>query len=154
MTSDAILKLHKVMLMELRIPYFAPSMADAQSWDAFLFVMKSLEETPGGPLTPVDVRAVIRWMRSQNEKGAKWALRLSKIMRDPENFRDLVLERRRKLRLAEPHYVETVQKIAGVARSIEVPTSRDPVPMDEETKKFLADFERRKAQRKRGGKGP
>jgi hypothetical protein len=100
---ERIERLHAAMLAALHVDHFPPGPGDAEGWRAFLFVLDTLAETPGGPLAPRDIRAAVDLMRAQNRSGeAKWALRYFKIMGQPEAFRDLVLESRRRHRPRPP----------------------------------------------------
>lgn len=71
------------------------SMSDDRIWWDFLKAHEPLEDTTGGPLTKVDILAVVREMERQKKQGAGWSLRPITILRDPERFRDMVLESRR-----------------------------------------------------------
>ena len=99
--SDAakILALHRALCAAIGNPEFKLTMSDERAWSDFLGVISSLDETSGGPLTPRDMKLVIERMRTQVASGkAGWSLRYTKILRDPETFRDLVLEVRKKFR--------------------------------------------------------
>lgn len=134
--------LHRALLAALRVDYFPPGMGDLNAWHDFLFVLSSLDESAGGPLTGRDLHAVVALMREQNrENKAKWALRFMKILRDPEMLRDLVLETRRVRRPRRPVETTSVRTADGAQVEIE----RDPAadadarPVQE----ILADFKRK-----------
>jgi hypothetical protein len=102
-------------------------------WRDFLDVLKSLDETAGGPLTKGDIAAAVGLMRKQNRDGANWSLRFAKIMGDPETFRDLVLQSRRVDRPRPP--VQTTQRTDATGASIAVESDpaaeRNPVAIAE-----------------------
>lgn len=128
---DRIERLHREMLNALRVDYFPPGMSDAEAWRGFLYVMDTLAETPGGMLTPRDVRNAVDLMRKQvAEKKAGWSLRFSKIIRDPEAFRDLVLETRRKIR-PRPEVREEAVTRPGIGTRLELV---DPVASQDSIK--------------------
>lgn len=136
--------LHRALLAALRVDYFPPGMGDLNAWHDFLFVLRSLADTTGGPLTPHDLRAVIALMREQNREGkAKWALRFSKIMRDPEMFRDLVLETRRAKRPRPP-----VERSSRTVGDVTIETERDPAAENDPrpVAEHLAEFRKRMAR--------
>lgn len=122
------IELHNSIVSALQVAYFKPSMSDATKLQAFLFeINQSLDELNGGPLKPADVTRVISWMRSENTAGrANWALRYSKILNEPENFRDLVLERRRKLRKPVPQQVVAVTQQLSEGQTV---TRLDAAPV-------------------------
>lgn len=91
-------QLHCALCGALGIPAWKLGPSDYTTWQGFLFVMKTLDETEGGPLTPRDVINVVNLMRKQQREGVPWSLRHGKILRDPETFRDLVFETRRPVR--------------------------------------------------------
>lgn len=153
MTKEGILSLHRVMLYALRLPFFSPAASDLIAWESFVSVLDSLGETPAGPLTPRDVRNVIDGMRRSNARGdSKWSLRLTNILRNPESFRDLVLESRRiKRERPESRPVAVVTALdrgdSIVIYDEDHRPEQEPVTMTEEARKFVAEFEARKARR-------
>lgn len=142
MIPPEIEALHRALLAALRVDYFPPTMGDLNAWHDFLFVMQSLEDSAGGRLTTRDIHAAVALMREQNRAGeAKWALRFSKILRDPEAFRDLVLGTRRVKRPRPP--VSTISVKTGdgaiVASERDPATENEPIAIAE----HLAEFKRR-----------
>jgi hypothetical protein len=72
-------------------------------WFDALLILDGLAETPAGPITARDIIAVVGSMRESNRTGkTNWSIRPTKILRDPELLRDLILESRRKLRPRRP----------------------------------------------------
>lgn len=137
--------LHRALLSALRVDYFPPGMGDLNAWRDFLFVLQSLEGSVGGCLTSHDIRAAVNLMREQNREGkAKWALRFAKVLREPESFRDLVLETRRLKRPRPP--VERSSRRAG---DITLETERDPAteaepqPISRPVAEQYAEFKKR-----------
>jgi len=124
---------HRLLLNALRVDYFAPGLLEMNHWRDFLSVLKSLDETPGGPLAGKDVVKVVELMRKQNKTGSNWSLRFSRIMGAPETFRDLVLQTRRVDRPRPP--VQTTQRTDATGASIAVESDpaadRDPVAIAE-----------------------
>lgn len=93
--------LHKTLCLALGLPVLRLSISGESQW--YWFVRETcLDSTPGGPLTCEDIQNVIALMRKQKTVGTGWSLRYSRIMRDPETFRDLVLETRRQPRPRPP----------------------------------------------------
>ncbi|HWM26561.1 MAG TPA: hypothetical protein VNP98_17220 [Chthoniobacterales bacterium] len=129
-----IVELHRTLLRALNVDFFQPGLAELGYWREFLFVMKPLDESEGGAFTKDDIAPVIRIMREDNKRGSSnWSLRFSKIMRDPENFRDLVLIARKKVRPRPP--VEQKQRTDATGANIAVDhdpaAERDPVAIAE-----------------------
>ena len=90
-------KFHSALHRLCGYPALAATMADLIAWHTFLTEMKPLAETEDGPFTVADLTAVLALMAKQKRDGIGWSMRPSKIIRDPEPFRDLVLEARREL---------------------------------------------------------
>jgi hypothetical protein len=133
LVPQEIVEWHRALLSALRVDYFAPGLLEMNHWNAFLYVLKSLDETPGGPLTPKDVSAVVTLMRKQNQTGSNWSLRFARIMGDPETFRDLVLQTRRVDRPREPVETRSRTDATGAAIAVESDPAadRDPVAIAE-----------------------
>jgi hypothetical protein len=130
MATPEILELHKALLAALRVDYFTPGMGDVNAWRDFLFVLDTIKDSAGGPLTARDIHAAIGLMREQNrDKRAGWSLRFGKIMREPEAFRDLVLEARRIKRPRKPIQTAQVTQPDGANVMVE----RDPAAEAEPT---------------------
>ena len=128
-TAERIRSLHRTLHAACGLPAISPSASDQQAWWAFLREMTPLDEPEaGGPLTTEDIQAVIGEMRRQNNAGeAKWSLRPSRILRDPEGIRDLVLITRakRRARPQQPPTPPITPTEAGVTRQIELPTEHE-----------------------------
>lgn len=136
---EDIVELHRTLLRALNVDFFRPGMAELNYWSDFLYVMKPLAESEGGAFTKGDIATAVRLMREQNKSGgANWSLRFSKIMRDPESFRDLVLIARKKLRPRPP--VEQTQRTdatgANIAIERDPAAERDPVAIAEHVAEF------------------
>lgn len=144
LVPDYIVEWHRALLAALQVDYFRPGLKEMNDWRDFLFVLKSLEETPGGPFSQRDLVAVIGRMRAQNKAGGNWALRFSKIMSTPEVFRDLVLEARRPVRGREP-----VRASSRTAGGVTIATEIDPAaeaaarPVGPEVAAQLREFRQR-----------
>jgi hypothetical protein len=145
-----IVDFHRALLAALDVDYFAPGIGDVNLWQSFLFVMKPLDDSAGGPLVPRDLHAAVNLMRAQNKTGsAKWSLRFSKIINDPEAFRDLVLIARKKVRPRPP--VETASRTdatgASVALERDPAAEREPKPISEGVQRFMSELAARKARK-------
>lgn len=129
-----IVDLHRTLLAALQVDYFPPGMAEMNNWRDFLFVMQPLAESEGGAFTKADLAPVIRIMREDNKRGSSnWSLRFSKIMREPESFRDLVLIARKKLRPRPPIEQTSRKDATGANVAIERDPAADlpPIPIAE-----------------------
>jgi hypothetical protein len=121
---------HRALLVALNLDHFPAGMSDVNSWGDFLAVMKPLAESVGGPFAVRDIHAAVRLMRQQNKSGeARWSLRYSKILREPEAFRDLVLMARKEKRPRAA--VETTSRTDATGAVIQV--ERDPAAEAEPT---------------------
>ncbi len=161
LVPDYIVAWHRDLLDALRVSFFRPGLQEMNSWRDFLAVMAPLKQSEGGEFTKADLVAVVALMREQNKsRGGNWSLRFAKIMRDPETFRDLVLEIRAKKRTRpRPALQQSSRVVAGVADpggSITIATETDPAaetlpaPVGEEVSRFMREFNARKARRKDG----
>jgi hypothetical protein len=134
LVPSEIVELHRTLLAALNVDYFPPGMAEMNNWRDFLFVMQPLSESEGGAFTKADLAPVIRMMREDNKRGSSnWSLRFSKIMREPESFRDLVLIARKKLR-PRPAIEQTSRTDAtgaNIAVDRDPAAEREPVAMAE-----------------------
>jgi hypothetical protein len=73
------------------------TMSYERLWWDFLREMEPLREHPLGPFCTTDIVRVIGHMQHECREGkASWALRPTHILRNPENFFDLVLMTREK----------------------------------------------------------
>ena len=143
-----IIELHSSLLAALGVDYFPPGMADMNAWRDFLFVMQPLADSAGGAMTKADLPRAVDLMRQQNKSGdARWSLRFSKIMREPEAFRDLVLIARKKQRPRPP--IETASRTDASGAAIQVERNpaaeSEPQPISEGVRRFMSDFEAHKA---------
>lgn len=135
---------HRDLLDALRVSFFRPGLQEMNAWRDFLAVMAPLKETDGGEFTKADLVAVVALMREQNKsRGGNWSLRFAKIMRDPETFRDLVLEIRAK-RKVRPRaaIVRSSLTVAGVTIATETDPAADaaPQPIGEPVKEQMRKF--------------
>lgn len=122
LAPQPIVTLHRALLAALQVDYFPPGLGDVNAWQSFLFVLKPLEDSAGGPFTAADIPGAVRLMREQNRQGAaKWSLRFGKIMNEPEAFRDLVLTARRTVLPRLP-----VEKKSSTIGDITFEVERDP----------------------------
>jgi hypothetical protein len=131
--------LHRALLAALRVDHFRPGMGDVNAWRDFLFVLDSLKDSDGGELTPRDVHAAVDLMRQQNKAGeSKWSLRFSKILREPESFRDLVLISRKRIRPRPA--IQTVSRKTGDGANVmderDPAVANDPKPIADELRKW------------------
>ena len=103
-----------------------------------------------GSVGPVDIAAAVRLMRQENrDKRAGWSLRYSRILREPESFRDLVLQSRKAKRDRTP--VVTGSRTAGnvsIATEVDPAANQEPTPIARELRKW------REAQANRIGGTP
>lgn len=137
-----IVELHRALLAALQVDYFPPGMGEMNRWRDFLFVMQPLVESEGGAFTKGDLGAAVRLMREQNRaRTANWSLRFSKIMGDPESFRDLVLIARKAVRKRPP--MEQKQRTDATGANIAVDhdpaAERNPAAIAE----HIAEFRRK-----------
>lgn len=122
-TADEIRGMHRALHVACGLPALAPSPNDLRTWWEFLREMAPLDDpAAGGPLTVADIQSVVGEMKRQNKAGqAQWSLRPSKMLRDPEAFRDLVLisraARRRRPPVPATEWVE--QRVGDVRRTVE-----------------------------------
>ncbi|MDQ2659721.1 MAG: hypothetical protein M3Y03_04800 [Verrucomicrobiota bacterium] len=115
LVPEEIKTLHRVLLRALGLDHFPPGMVEMNAWRDFLFVMKPLAESEGGAFTADDLKAAVALMRKQNKaRESNWSLRFSKIMRDPESFRDCVLIARKEARPRPP--IEQTSRTVGELR--------------------------------------
>lgn len=121
---EEIQGLHSALMIACGFPPLRLSPADARLWWEVLHTLEPLTETPEGKLAPKDIQEVVGEMKRQNKaKVAKWALRPTNILRDPEKLRDLVLEarQRRNARPRRPMTQTIVECVDGVSRLVEKP---------------------------------
>jgi hypothetical protein len=134
-TPELIRGFHRALYVACGIAALNPSMGDQRIWWDFLSEMAPLDDPEaGGPLTVVDIQDVCGEMKRQNKASqAQWSMRPSKILRDPEAFRDLVLmaRKRRQARPARPTSAITDQQVGTARRQVEIPVEHDPVPVGE-----------------------
>jgi hypothetical protein len=130
-TADEIRGMHRALHVACGLPALSPGYNDLANWHAFLLVLAPLaEDTEEGRLTVPDIQDVVGEMKRQNKSGkAQWSLRPSKLLRDPELFRDLVLIAReaRRRRAPRPTFKPATQTIAGATRAVEVPVEEEPI---------------------------
>ena len=118
-------------------------------WKDFLYVMKPLEDSAGGALKLADIAAAVGLMRKQNRDGSNWSLRYAKIMRDPETFRDLILQARRVERPRAPVQATQRRNATGAAIAVESDPAAEaePRPLSESVQRFMNDLADRKKRR-------
>ena len=140
--ADEIRGMHRALHVACGLPPLSPGYTDLAHWRDFLAVLAPLaEDTEEGRLSVQDIQDVVGDMKRQNKAGAKWSLRPSKLLRDPEQFRDLVLfaRERRRQRPARPATREATQTVAGTTRTVEVPTDEEPI----DVRKAFSDLRKR-----------
>ena len=134
-TPEIVRGFHRALHVACGLPALSPSPGDQHAWWDFLREMAPLDEPEaGGPLTVADIQDVVGEMKRANKAGqAQWSLRPSKILRDPEAFRDLVLiaRKRRMARPLRPGTQIVEQHTAGSRRQVEVPIRTEPTPIAE-----------------------
>jgi hypothetical protein len=124
-----IVELHRALLEALRVDYFPPGIIEMNCWKDFLFVMKPLAESAGGAFTVRDISPAVALMREQNKaQGANWSLRYAKIMRDPESFRDFVLQARKTKRTRPPVATKSVRTPDGANVQVEHDAAAESEP--------------------------
>jgi hypothetical protein len=149
MVPEEIVALHRTLLAALRVDYFRPGMLEMNHWTAFLWVMKPLADSVGGPFTAADIAPVIAIMRAQNQSGGNWSLRFAKIMQNPEAFRDLVLIARKNRRPREPKITTTAKTGDGASVAVErdPAAEAEPQPVSEEVRRFMDELADRKKRK-------
>ena len=123
-TEEEIRALHRALYEACGLPAITMGLGQLNSWNDFLSALEPLGETAGGLLSPRDISEVVGHMRRENrDSRAKWSLRPSKILRDPEAFLDLVLLARQRAaqRPPRPSTRMGVQESGGVSRQVELP---------------------------------
>jgi hypothetical protein len=134
-TPEQIRGFHRALHVACGLPPLSPSMGDERIWADFMFEMRPLEDPEiGGQLTVQDIQDVIGEMRRQNKAGqANWGLRPSKILRQPEDFRDMVLmaRKRRQARPFRPASEIIEQRVGSIRRQVESAIPHEPVPVSE-----------------------
>jgi len=134
-TPELIRGFHRALYVACGLGAMNPNRGDERVWWDFLSEMTPLEEPElGGRLTVDDIQGVIGEMKRQNKAGqAQWALRPAKILRSPEDFRDMVLmdRKRRNARPIRPATVIQEQQVGDARRQVEVAVENAPVPVGE-----------------------
>jgi hypothetical protein len=134
-TPEIVRGFHRALHVACGLAPLSPSANDNRVWWEFLLEMAALEEPEiGGPLTVQDIQDVVGEMRRQNKaQQANWSIRPSKILRNPEDFRDMVLMARKR-RLARPFRPTTalVERQDGdIHRQVETKVEHEPIPVAE-----------------------
>jgi hypothetical protein len=134
-TPEIVRGFHRALNVACGLAPISPSMGDQRVWWDFLAEMEPLEEPEiGGPLTIQDIQDVIGEMRRQNKsQQANWSLRPAKILRNPEDFRDMVLmARKRRQQRPRPASTAIVERRDGdIRRQVESNVQSEPVPVAE-----------------------
>lgn len=141
---------HRALLVALNLDHFPAGMGDVNMWREFLFVQAPLCDSAGGPFAVLDIHAAVKLMRQQNKAGeTRWSLRYSKILREPEAFRDLVLQARKEKRPRPAVVTEQARTGDGAAIQVERDPAADaePRPVSESVRSFMAELEERKKAR-------
>lgn len=116
--EEQIRRYHAALHRLCGLPALSPTISDLMAWHDFLAQMKPLDDTEGGPFTIADLTAVLSLMAKQKREGIPWSMRPTLILRDPERFRDMVLESRRRLRKRPPAPI-TEQRFGKSIRQVE-----------------------------------
>lgn len=122
-TADQVRDFHKTLHRLCGHAQIAPTDLDLRNWETFLRELEPLNDTPEGGFTVSDLTGVISFMAEQKRNGIGWSMRPSTILRDPEKFRDLVLEVRGKMKLKKrwadrPQSTPIHQKLPNGTRRI------------------------------------
>jgi hypothetical protein len=94
-----IFQFHRTLHKLCGLAEIPPTTTDCRTWEDFLREMEPLNATEQGGFSVSDLTAVLAHMKEQKRAGIPWSMRPSTILRDPEKFRDLVLEVRSKMSL-------------------------------------------------------
>ena len=135
-TPEIIRGFHRALNVACGLAPISPSMGDQRVWWDFLAEMEPLEEPEiGGPLTIQDIQDVIGEMKRQNKsQQANWSLRPAKILRNPEDFRDMVLmARKRRQQRPRPPATQIIEQVTpgGSRRQVEVPVESEALSVTE-----------------------
>lgn len=135
-TPDTVRGFHRALHVACGLPALSPSPGDQHAWWDFLREMEPLDDPEaGGPLTVADIQDVLGEMKRQNKAGqAHWSLRPSKILREPEAFRDLVLmARKRRRQRPTPAPTRTAEQVLpdGTRRQVEVSVNSEALSITE-----------------------
>lgn len=130
-TETQIDTFHRALHRACGLEPIRPSMADQRTWWEFLQHMEPLEESSGGPFKIDDLVMVLGVMRKANDqrdRAYRFTMRPAAILRDPERFRDMVLEERaRNQRRQRPEPVIREVRAGSVSTMVE-----DPLPQPDE----------------------
>lgn len=122
-TVAQIEEFHRTLHQECGLDALRLTHNDQRAWFDFLREMEPLEDHPLGPFCVEDIRGAVGEMHYQKREGkASWAIRPSTILRNPDSFRDLVLEARK--RRKQPK--KLTAKILKTEKQPSVPS--DPLP--------------------------
>ncbi len=134
-TPEIVRGFHRALHVACGLAPLSPSANDNRIWWEFLLEMSPLEEPEiGGPLTAQDIQDVVGEMRRQNKaQQANWSIRPSKILRNPEDFRDMVLmaRKRRNARPYRPTTAIVERQDGDIRRQVETSVESEPVPVGE-----------------------
>lgn len=123
-TSEQLQGLHNALHVACGLSSLRMGLADINIWRTALFVLEPLGDMPEGPLAVEDIQDVVGEMKRQNKAGeARWSLRPTRILRDSESLRDMVLlaRQKRRARALKPRLEITEQRVGGVTRQVETP---------------------------------
>lgn len=113
-THAQIEQFHRTLYSLCGFPVPPFGLREARAWEAFLFDLSGLAETPGGEFAQADLEKVLTRMRNEKQSGKiGWSMRPITILRDPERFFDMVLECRRAQRVQPPCKIVSHQRPDG-----------------------------------------
>ena len=134
-TPEIVRGFHRALHVACGLAPLSPSANDNRVWWEFLLEMSALEEPEiGGPLTVQDIQDVVGEMRRQNKaQQANWSIRPSKILRNPEDFRDMVLmaRKRHQARPFRPTTDLVERQDGDIRRQVETKVEHEPIPVAE-----------------------
>lgn len=125
-----------------------PGMDDQRICFDWLQLMEPLHDTPTGPITRADITAVISSMKKARERGINYSIRPRNILNEPEKFRDMILEERRRRNLRRRKPSETADRTDGDTThqvDHDPAAEADAVPVSEGVRKWMEDFKKGKA---------
>lgn len=143
-TDQEITELHRRLYELCGKPALRPTYNDITAWQRFLFEMRPLEDAGdlAGRFEVRDLVAVMIRRDRERAKGAGWSIWPSKILQEPDKFRDMVLEERATARRSRPR--PQPKRISLTAGDTTVEVDHDPVadadaaPLSNAMAEFLA----------------
>jgi hypothetical protein len=144
-TAEEIPALHRRLHEHCGKPALAPTYSDLDRWRVFLHEMEPLLDAGdlSGRFDVADLNAVMIRREAERKQGIGWGRMPSRILAEPEKFRDMVLEERAKARRTRPRPQPRREALAAGDTVVEI--ERDPAAEDTdfnmaEAMKSFADF--------------